>query len=41
MHDQADLLRALSERDAARARILMRDHVLAFQREIIAAFSKR
>ena len=41
VHDQADLLRALSERDAARARTLMRDHVLAFQREIIAAFSKR
>jgi DNA-binding GntR family transcriptional regulator len=41
VHDQADLLRALTGRDAARARSLMRDHVLAFQREIIAAFSKR
>ena len=41
VHDQAELLRALTGRDAARARTLMRDHVLAFQREIIAAFSKR
>ena len=41
VHDQADLLRALVDRDAQRARTLMREHVLAFQREIIAAFSKR
>jgi DNA-binding GntR family transcriptional regulator len=41
VHDQADLLRALTERDAQRARTTMREHVLEFQREIIAAFSKR
>ena len=41
VHDQADLLRALVDRDAQRARTLMREHVLAFQREIIAAFSRR
>jgi DNA-binding GntR family transcriptional regulator len=40
VHDQADLLRALTERDAQRARTTMRDHVLEFQREIIAAFSR-
>jgi DNA-binding GntR family transcriptional regulator len=40
VHDQADLLRALADRDADRARALMRDHVLAFQREILAAFSR-
>lgn len=40
VHDQDELLRALSERDGARARTLMREHVLAFQREIIAAFSR-
>ncbi len=40
VHDQADLLRALTERDAQRARTIMREHVLEFQREIIAAFSR-
>jgi DNA-binding GntR family transcriptional regulator len=40
VHDQTELLRALTDRDAARARSLMRDHVLAFQREILAAFSR-
>jgi DNA-binding GntR family transcriptional regulator len=40
VHDQAALLRALTERDAQRARAIMREHVLAFQREIIAAFSR-
>ncbi|HKH18786.1 MAG TPA: GntR family transcriptional regulator [Solirubrobacteraceae bacterium] len=40
VHDQAELLRALSERDAQRARAIMREHVLGFQREIIAAFSR-
>ncbi len=40
VHDQVDLMRALSERDASRARTIMREHVLAFQREIIAAFSR-
>jgi DNA-binding GntR family transcriptional regulator len=41
VHDQAELLRALVDRDAQRARTIMREHVLAFQREIIAAFSRR
>jgi DNA-binding GntR family transcriptional regulator len=40
VHDQTELLRALTDRDAQRARTLMRDHVLAFQREILAAFSR-
>jgi DNA-binding GntR family transcriptional regulator len=41
VHDQATLLHAVTGRDAQRARAVMRDHVLAFQREIIAAFSRR
>ena len=41
VHDQAALLHAVTGRDAQRARAVMRDHVLAFQREIIAAFSRR
>ena len=40
VHDQAELLRALTARDGHRARRVMREHVLAFQREIIAAFSR-
>ncbi len=40
VHDQAHLLEALLEGDAARARSLMREHVLDFQREILAAFSR-
>jgi len=40
VHDQAALLTALTDRDAPRARRIMREHVLAFQREIIAAFSR-
>ena len=40
VHDQAALLRAVTDRDAPRARRMMREHVLAFQREIIAAFSR-
>jgi len=40
VHDQAELLRALTARDAQRARGIMREHVLSFQREIIAAFTK-
>ena len=40
VHDQAELLRALLERDGPRARSAAREHVLAFQREIIAAFSR-
>ena len=38
VHDQVHLLEALLERDGARAREVMREHVLAFQREILAAF---
>jgi DNA-binding GntR family transcriptional regulator len=40
VHDQMHLLEALLERDGARARTVMREHVLAFQREILAAFSR-
>jgi DNA-binding GntR family transcriptional regulator len=40
VHDQAELLRALTARDAQRARTTMREHVLSFQREIIAAFTR-
>jgi DNA-binding GntR family transcriptional regulator len=40
VHDQAELLQALTARDGQRARTVMREHVLAFQREIIAAFSR-
>ena len=40
VHDQAALIDALLERDGPRARAVMREHVLAFQREIIAAFSR-
>jgi DNA-binding GntR family transcriptional regulator len=41
VHDQTGLLHALADRDAQRAQSLMREHVLAFQREILAAFSRR
>lgn len=40
VHDQAELIDALLGRDGPRARAVMREHVLAFQREIIAAFSR-
>jgi DNA-binding GntR family transcriptional regulator len=40
VHDQADLIDALLERDGPRARAVMSEHVLAFQREIVAAFSR-
>ncbi len=40
VHDQVDLLRALIDRDAQLAQAIMREHVLAFQRDIIAAFSR-
>jgi DNA-binding GntR family transcriptional regulator len=40
VHDQAQLIEALLDRDGATARTIMREHVLAFQREIIAAFSR-
>jgi DNA-binding GntR family transcriptional regulator len=40
VHDQAHLLEALLARDSARSRTIMREHVLAFEREIMAAFSR-
>jgi DNA-binding GntR family transcriptional regulator len=40
VHDQAELLRALTDRDGARARGIMREHVLTFQRDILAAFRR-
>ena len=40
VHDQMHLLDALLARDGAGARNIMREHVLAFQREILAAFSR-
>jgi DNA-binding GntR family transcriptional regulator len=40
VHDQMHLLEALLARDGARARTIMREHVLSFQREILAAFSR-
>jgi DNA-binding GntR family transcriptional regulator len=41
VHDHAQLLEAVLAHDAAQARTLMRQHVLDFQREILAAFSRR
>jgi DNA-binding GntR family transcriptional regulator len=40
VHDQAQLIGALLDRDGTRARDIMREHVLAFQREIIGAFRR-
>jgi DNA-binding GntR family transcriptional regulator len=40
VHDQVRLLDALLAHDAPKARQLMREHVLDFQREILAAFSR-
>jgi DNA-binding GntR family transcriptional regulator len=40
VHDQRALVDALLARDGARARVLMREHVLAFQREIVVAFTR-
>ena len=38
IHDHADLLGAILAQEPARARELMREHVVAFEREIMAAF---
>jgi DNA-binding GntR family transcriptional regulator len=38
--DQARMLEAILAGDAERARTLMREHVLAFEREIVAAFTR-
>ncbi|HYI18880.1 MAG TPA: GntR family transcriptional regulator [Solirubrobacteraceae bacterium] len=40
VHDQSHLLEALLARDASRAQRIMREHVQAFQREILAAYSR-
>jgi DNA-binding GntR family transcriptional regulator len=40
VHDQVNLLQALLDSDGASARSIMREHILAFQREILAAFSR-
>jgi DNA-binding GntR family transcriptional regulator len=40
VHDQMHLLNALLGRDGGRARTIMREHVLEFQREILAAFNR-
>jgi DNA-binding GntR family transcriptional regulator len=40
VHDQEQLIEALLDRDGARSRSIMREHVLAFQREILAAFGR-
>jgi DNA-binding GntR family transcriptional regulator len=40
VHDQARLGEALLAGDADRSRVLMREHVLDFQRELLAAFSR-
>jgi DNA-binding GntR family transcriptional regulator len=40
VHDQAQLVEALLAGDAEHARELMREHVLDFQRELLAAFSR-
>jgi DNA-binding GntR family transcriptional regulator len=41
VHDQTQLLEAIIDRNGSHARTIMREHVLAFQREILTAFSKR
>ncbi len=40
VHDQTRLIEALMTRDGPGAREIMREHVLEFQREILAAFSR-
>jgi DNA-binding GntR family transcriptional regulator len=40
VHDQTRLIEALLDRDGEGARTIMREHVLEFQREILAAFSR-
>jgi DNA-binding GntR family transcriptional regulator len=41
VHDQVQLIEALIARDGDRARTIMREHVLAFQRDIMAAFTSQ
>ena len=40
VHDQTHLVEALLQGDAGSARSIMREHVLDFQRELLAAFSR-
>jgi DNA-binding GntR family transcriptional regulator len=40
VHDQTQLLEAILDRNAPHARTIMHEHVLAFQREILSAFSR-
>jgi DNA-binding GntR family transcriptional regulator len=40
VYDQRHLLEALLDRNGTQARAIMREHVLEFQREILAAFSR-
>jgi DNA-binding GntR family transcriptional regulator len=40
VHDQRDMIQALLTRDGLRARELMKEHILAFQREIVVAFTR-
>jgi DNA-binding GntR family transcriptional regulator len=40
VHDQTHLLEALLAGDGERARAIMREHVLDFERELLAAFSR-
>lgn len=40
VHDQLQLLEALIDRNGPRSRTIMREHVLAFQREVMTAFTK-
>jgi DNA-binding GntR family transcriptional regulator len=41
VHDQIQLLEAILDRNGPHARTIMHEHVMAFQREILAAFSRR
>ena len=41
VHDQVQLIEALIDRNGERARTIMREHVLAFQRDIMAAFTSQ
>jgi len=40
VHDQREMIQALLARDGPRARALMKEHVLAFQLEIVVAFTR-
>ena len=40
VHDQREMIQALLTRDGARAHELMKEHIRAFQREIVVAFTR-